>query len=66
MYLFIVFVLYCYMHLRGVATPMISDNKPYYHLLLFIQNNIDTNFRLYLKTFFLFLFSNYYYFCRIA
>ena len=25
------FGLYCYMHLRGVATPMVSDNKHYHH-----------------------------------
>ena len=28
---FIVFVLYCYIHPRGVATPMISFNKHYYY-----------------------------------
>ena len=30
-YLLVVLVLYCYMYLRGVVTPMTSANKPYHH-----------------------------------
>ena len=33
-YLFVVLVLYYY--LRGVVTPVISDNKPYYHNYTYI------------------------------
>ena len=43
-YLYIFFVLYCYMHLLGVVTPMISANKPYHHhiyIYIYIYIYID-------------------------
>ena len=34
------------MHLRGVDTPMISANKPYYHHIYRISNTIKISHKL--------------------